>query len=269
MANSVRPARLARIIEKLCCDHDAQYCGKYGEPGYLDPTGGVILANWNDVDRVTCRVLETAGYEMEWSDEWTIDYNNDKAYRTSPDSYGWRPSAVLAPEWCEYLFPDDGASCAIDAFASDTAATVSAVPFWVTDADLRAAGFKLYGRDYESGFHPGQNDDPSDIARVLLAPNGLARRVVGRVDDSGQFDCRFSVWYEPALIQKITLFGSQFAEQYIAGGVYALVCDAPDGSRVLITNNAGDDLPTAYDYWIGVQDADGNETLACRSTIGE
>lgn len=30
---------------------------------------------------------------------------------------------------------------------------------------------------------------------------GKAARVVCRVDDSGQFDCRFSVWYEAAFIE--------------------------------------------------------------------
>jgi hypothetical protein len=34
--------------------------------------------------------LEEAGYELEYSDEWFVDYNYDKAYRTVEDSYHWQ-----------------------------------------------------------------------------------------------------------------------------------------------------------------------------------
>ena len=40
-----------------------------------------------------------------------------------------------------------------------------------------------------------------DYHAELLKHGGKAARVVCRVDNSGQFDCRFSVWYEPAFIE--------------------------------------------------------------------
>lgn len=189
------------VLDALQNRWDAQWCSYYGEPGYSDPARGVILANWNDIPKWVGDYLEAAGFECEWSDEWWIDSNRDKAYRTEPSSYGWRPTAVLAPEECDYLTPDDGAAEAIEAFASECAGTVSAVPYWVTDEDLEEAGFVQHEGRFERGFHPGQTDDPVKIARALL-DGGKAHRVVGRIDESGQFDVRFSMWFEPVLVEE-------------------------------------------------------------------
>lgn len=191
--------RTETILRVLQEKHDAEHASEYGEPRYTNPENGILFANWNDVSKRACAYLEEAGYALEWSDEWTVVYEHgDKAYRTSPDSYGWMPTAVLPPESCEYLTPDDGADAAIEAFAHHSL-PVHAVPYWVSDADLETAGFVLHADKLESGFHQGQNDDPQAIAKALL-DSGKASRVVGRVDGKGQFDVRFSIWIEPAAI---------------------------------------------------------------------
>ena len=82
---------IEEALQWLQDEHNAEFASKYGEPGYQDPEKGILLANWNNVPSNMQKWLENAGYSLEWSDEWTVDYNNDKAYRTSPDSYSWEP----------------------------------------------------------------------------------------------------------------------------------------------------------------------------------
>lgn len=190
------------VLDALANRWDAQWCSRYGEPGYNDPARGVLICNWNDVPKWIAEYVEEAGFECEWCDEWWIDSNRDKAYRTEASSYHWRPTAVLPPDGCDYLTPDDGAAAAIEAFASECAATISAVPYWVTDEDLAEAGFVLHEARLESGYHRGQTADPVKIAKSLLADGGPALRVVGRIDEASQFYVKFSVWYEPVEIEE-------------------------------------------------------------------
>lgn len=190
-------SRADKIIAILLDRNVVTDCANtYGEPGYMDPEKGVLLANWNDVSERLGDYLEAQGYKLEWSDEWTTV--DGKAYRTQADSHDWRPTAVVPPEWCEFLVPGHGADEAIQVFASDTAETVGAVPYWVSDDDLLEAGFELHAGDYETGWHPGQTDDPKKIAKTLLAKDGPARRVVFQITDINQFDTHWRVWFEPA-----------------------------------------------------------------------
>lgn len=65
---------------------------KYAEPGYEQPTRGVLFANWNNLPSSVEEELENAGYAVEWSDEWTTCADCNAALRTQPDSYCWEPS---------------------------------------------------------------------------------------------------------------------------------------------------------------------------------
>ena len=191
---NITSKRTKIILKALADKHFAEWCSHYGEPGYNDPDAGVILCNWNNISKEVANYLEKAGFELEWSDEWVIDYDHDKAYRTSPDSYGWRPTAVYSYDG-DLLTPEDDAGDVIDEFATEQFNQVKSVPHWVTDDDLETAGFVKHNGEFESGHHPGQTDNPQTIGNELLKT--IARRVVARVDDNGQFDCRFSMWYEP------------------------------------------------------------------------
>ena len=88
---------IMEIIEKFEANNwEFSSANSYGEPGYdLGDKQGIILSNWNDVDQADKDELEKE-FELEWSDEWLIDYDDDcKAYRTSSDSYDWTPSFQL------------------------------------------------------------------------------------------------------------------------------------------------------------------------------
>lgn len=173
-------------------EHNAEFATHYGEPGYQDPEKGILLANWNNVPSNMQKWLENAGYSLEWSDEWTIDYNNDKAYRSSPDSYGWECQFIMGDG--EYIFPDDGADAIIDACCmTDWNQPARCVPSWITVDELLAEGYELLETGLESGWFPGQDADPAKIAKGAFVHEN-AERVVFRKTENSQFYCRFECW---------------------------------------------------------------------------
>lgn len=72
------------------------YAPSYAELGYDQPAHGVLWANWNKLPRNLDRILERAGYAVEWSDEWTTCDDCNRAVRTQPDSHDWRPGYSLS-----------------------------------------------------------------------------------------------------------------------------------------------------------------------------
>lgn len=185
---------LDELITELQEKHNAEWCNLYGEPGYTQPAEGVIFANWNNIEQAHQEMLEAAGYELEWSDEWTIDYDNNKAYRTSPDSYFWEPSVAYTEDG-EMLTPDDSPHDWIEAMAvSDPSNKAQCLPSWITPEDLVEAGFVKSSGDMESGFFEGQTDDPKAEAIKLFYQGAI--RVVFRKIENSQFYTKWEVWKE-------------------------------------------------------------------------
>lgn len=167
-------------------------CRSYGEPGYSDPDRFIIFANWNHVKRSTYEWLESHGYALEWGDEWTISYETSKAYRISPDSHGWRPSFVILDNG-ETLGRDEiEAGDCVDEYIDHLLNDARKADTF--DIDWTKHGFVKLNEDaFESGFHPGQNDKPSDILKAAQR-NDPDSDYLFSVDSVGQFDARFSIW---------------------------------------------------------------------------
>lgn len=187
-------SKIQKALNYLQEKHNAEWALSYGEPGYQDPDRGVILCNWNNTPSGLGEWLESCGYSLEWSDEWLIDYDNGKAYRTSPDCYSWQPQTMHTNDG-ELLTPDDGASAWVDELAmSDHGHPCKAVPSWITESDLIENGFELFAGDFETGFHTGQTDAPEPVARRAF--DAGASRVIFRITGSGQFDINWECWVE-------------------------------------------------------------------------
>lgn len=190
MSNS----KITKALEYLQNSHNAEWCTAYGEPGYTDPEAGIILCNWNDVPKGLADWLEKCGYSLEWSDEWMIDYDYSKAYRTNPDSYSWESNIALTDDG-EWLTRDDDAATWIEhAEITSNGQPVRCVPSWISAADITGAGFTLYAEGMESGFHIGMDDSPEKIARELIAQS--AYRVLFQKSEQSQFYCRFAVYVD-------------------------------------------------------------------------
>lgn len=217
-------------------DHGADWCDSYGEPGYgRDGLAGVILGYyWCKCDAVqevfrdgrwtrlqdgdaaadgeevrndlhglelhyprVFAALEEQGWQLEWSDEWIVDYDGaSKCYRTQPNGYGWQSSILWTDG--DFLTPDQGIDAWIEEVANDPHRCLPS-HVW-SHGDLTAAGFEQWEPEephtYESGWHPGQTDDPEEITRQIRETVGDDRRIVFLLDSTGQFDVRFSAWVE-------------------------------------------------------------------------
>lgn len=195
--------RLCELVEhKSRGSRQFSFASDYAEPGYDTPDKGIIFGNWNPVcgfdkpkadqkrDPVSklARVLEHVGCELEWEDEWTTCGDCGKAVRTSPDCYSWTPYYRIVNE-CELVCLDclDPESY-LEEIEDDPAKACP--PEW----NPEQYGYVKHNGDFETGFHPGQNDDPKAILKAMHAA-GLSR-VVFRIADKGQFDIRWQAYHK-------------------------------------------------------------------------
>jgi uncharacterized protein YneR len=183
-----RIEKLIAIAEKM--GHDIQFSNGYSEPGYAGEK--IALANWNerDGDKTMPRIekiLEKMGYEIEWGDEWTFCEDCGKIIRISGDSYEWKP----------YYWVGDGFILCGDCVKENPDEYIeyldnnekSCMTF---NIDLTQFGYAKYGESYENGFHPGQNDNPKEIAKKLRE-EGIKHFIFVQ-DEASQFYIRSSVW---------------------------------------------------------------------------
>lgn len=198
------------------------YAGAYGEPGY-DTSGttplvvlgdfwcncGKVLhgddSGWPEHMRGKPAIhdhahhrprlwdqLNAQGVEFEWHDEWAIDSENDKAYRTSGDSYSWQPSFVYT-DGGDMLTGDNDLDVWVE-WATESPGRALPSRVWRA-VDVIEAGFVKHNGQFESGWHPGQDDEPGAIADAIRDEHGEDIDVVFLLDGVGQFDVQFSAYY--------------------------------------------------------------------------
>lgn len=169
----------------------------YAEPGYSSPERGIVFGNWNpkcgfsvpkaqqerDPISKLARILEKAGFELEWQDEWTTCCDCGKALRTSPDCYQWTSYYRIVNE-CEIVCLDCLDPSEYLESIEDNA-SVACPPDW----NPEDYGYVKFNGDFETGFHPGQTDNPSAVLKRMHA-QGL-KRVVFKIAEQSQF---YTVW---------------------------------------------------------------------------
>lgn len=166
-----------------------EYASEYGEPGYDNPKRGILFANWNYFPRGVDELLERAGYAIEWSDEWAIVYETGKAYRTSPDSYGWKRSLVYGEDGHEFC--RDDVEDYIDHYIEHLLDDPTHCDLF--DVNWAKHGFVNMNGVFEAGWHPHQTDDPRKILREHQTkfPD---KEFLFQVPSVGQFDISFTIW---------------------------------------------------------------------------
>lgn len=170
-------------------------CSEYGEPGYKLPESkkAILLGDWNNFSKQYPNYYKwlEENYELEWIDEWIIDYDNDKCYRTAPDSYSWEKcfrildGELITPdsdieEWIEY------ATWTLDADNREV------LPSFI-EFDSEQHGFQEVEEEYEDGWYH-RNDNPEEIAEKLFK-NG-ATQVLFQLIGIEQFRVNFKVFYK-------------------------------------------------------------------------
>jgi hypothetical protein len=196
---------LCEIVESRTKQHRSfSFAPDYAERGYSSPAKGIVFGNWNPVcgfgrtkeeqkrDPVSklARVLEHAGFELEWEDEWSTCCDCGKAVRTQPDCYSWTPYFRIANE-CELVCLDCLDPETYLAECEDDCRKAFP-PEW----NPEDFGYVKFNGDFETGFHAGQTDDPKKILALL---HGQGKRgVVFRIKGKGQFDLTWEAYYKPA-----------------------------------------------------------------------
>ena len=194
----------------------SDYASEYGEPGYSSE-GPILLGNYwchcaNGPDAaeentraaergsephylhgMECHhprvfaLLEEEGCALEWEDEWVIV--NDRAYRTSPDSYSWAPTAVYDSDSGEFLVPEDGISAWLEWAINNP--TRAFMPRMFSNEEMNAEGFEERDCSLESGWH-GVEDDPRAILESLQEERDCD--VVFMISSNEQFRTKFCVY---------------------------------------------------------------------------
>lgn len=213
------------FVFKTCTGYDCAYWSERGEldwyDHYADPREdsgkGILIANWNHFPRTEASdshrteegrkaqdfnwgkgrkfgdILERMGYHLEWSDQSARCEHCNGMIHTDAQCYGDTAHYALLGECtivCEECIRKDFASEYLEGL-EDNSSTACHIR-GINPADY---GYVQIQDGYESGWHPGQTDDPEKIARSLRE-RGYKRRLF-KIDASGQFDTRFSVWYKP------------------------------------------------------------------------
>lgn len=187
----------SKLVQAWAEKYDWSWCAEYGEPGYSSKQGsmGVLLGNWNmmrtwegeSTPRTSHqRVMNQleAQYDIEWSDEWVIDDDGNKAYRQSPDSYSWLPSFIYTESGDMITREDDIDTWIEWAINQPGHALMDTIH---TPERMVDKGWTKQDMTYETGFHPHQTDDPKE---VFVALNRVfpSLDVVFMIVDKGQFD---------------------------------------------------------------------------------
>lgn len=201
-------AHMAKTIDKARSVHSRieeinLHFNGYADGSSVGESGLVATGNWNNVtnyDRVMGRqlvsnlperirdIFEKMGIECEWSDEWDTCGNCYRLIRTSPNSWSWQPN---------YLVSDGEITCG-DCIKEDPSGYIEFLDgndnaCMTIDVDLEKHGYSKLNKDsFESGWFPGQTDDPKQISKDLRA-KGINHFIFVK-DENSQFYSKWSVW---------------------------------------------------------------------------
>lgn len=192
---------------------------KYQNTAYVDwgmdannPEQHVVVADWNNIPDKFTTILEDMGVEVWWSDQYGRCEHCSNLIDLQPSCYGWEAPAIIG-EWgyvcqtCVELIDDeyelnDVFDEHIYEYNKGIGYQAKAVPSWAIYL-FEKFGWQCWSEDnedlchrYESGWFPGQNDDPEKVFKEIMEiDNDL--RVVFAINSIGQFDVRWNVWIKP------------------------------------------------------------------------
>jgi len=184
---------------------EISWADSYAEPGYKTEVG-IVFGNWNTVDEYDkvmkdridlpmgdlpkrlAEIFEKLGFEVEWSDEWSVCSDCGKAFRTSGDWYFWKPSYAIINDYellCKECIEESPETYLVE-LTNDPKRCMT------FDIDLSKHGFELFNdKPYESGWLPWQTDNPQETLKEL---NAKGFDVIFVLDENSQFYSTWSAW---------------------------------------------------------------------------
>lgn len=172
------------------------------EPGYWGEGPVWILGNWNPkrfrqhegepaitewemIPTRLAEIFERIGVFTGWLDEWARCDDCLRIFRIEPNSYSWKKFGLVTEE---------GSVLCGDCVTYDNIepSYVNNPDLAITfDIDLSEEGYEPFNGRFESGWHPGQNDNPKEILERALT---YWEEGIFKIDSTGQFDISFSLW---------------------------------------------------------------------------
>jgi hypothetical protein len=181
--------KISKKIMQVLEENDARFPSGCSEPGYDDKP--VIMANWNNITAEVYDKLESMGYSCEWEDEWVECSSCYKAFRTSPDSYGWEMCGIIGDgeAICGDCLKDDPAEY-LESIENQPKRALTCSLYRVIDPCDH--GYKLINDELANDWNGG-NDDPVKILTDLQdkTPGG---RFLFVITSQGQFGVEFAVY---------------------------------------------------------------------------
>lgn len=181
---------------------------KYADPR-RDSGKGVLTANWNEFPRKGDHeynwgkgrkfqdLLEKMGYQIEWSDQTTRCDHCYGCITTDADYYGDTAHYAILGECdavCEHCIRTDFAEEYLEGLENNHRGAVN-----ISGINPAEHGYELVEGEFESGFHPGQTDNPRAIFERLREKYD---RLLFVIDGAGQFDVRFSIWRKVSEVEE-------------------------------------------------------------------
>lgn len=191
---------ILKRIDKLPGIRHIDFYGGISEMGYQDLP--MFCSNWNP-DKASrfynwAERFFDGKVEFDWYDEWTRCTECGRAVRISPDSYGWVPSYLQddCDLWCHECVKEWPEDWVEDSYMNNSN---RALLDWFPNQVLENMGFHCFGDDdycnrYETGWHPGQTDDPTGVVKHLKEVIPHPFDYVFQISDKGQFDLKWHVW---------------------------------------------------------------------------
>ena len=148
----------------------------------------VVSDHWHDLDPRIEDLLRSKGYETYFRDSMDYCHGCNKFCHLQPSCYGDLELPVIFDG--ELLCPD----CVRDepeSYIEILDHNPDQANHLLDDSTLEDLGFRQLDNGYESGFHPGQDDDPNKIYNKI---KDKFDHIIFSIDGAGQFDMTFSVW---------------------------------------------------------------------------
>ncbi len=160
----------------------ADRCKEYGEPGYKNPKKEILLGDWNALSVDVNEKIESAGYALEWFDEWVCD-DEGAAFRTQPDGPEWEPSYFIVDS---VVYPIRGnEEFYIEEVLLNN--TDRAAPTWL---NLEEYGFEKV-TEAESGFYEScNNKTPKELVDKYINEEDF----VFKIESKNPWCIQYSLW---------------------------------------------------------------------------
>ena len=202
------------------------------------------------------RAAESEGIDLVHYDEYTVDDDGVKAWRTEPDSYFWTPSCVW-DDHGNFMTPDDDIEMWIDWAKNDPARCLTSS--MVKLDDLLELGFTFHpDKDdvNESGLHQGMDADPRKTYKELREqfPNS---DFIFWLKEASQF---YSTWQVLIRLHRVTISSNGFShDRQVSDALDWLAhYDVEAWNAIVVPNSELRDIKWSGSWWdteaMGVDD---------------